>query len=82
MKDEYIVGQEIKELVEGTSNALREMMTPVELPPEITDAQIKKAILDISPERFEGMMARLEQRGIPRQEVINFLQDFSESRRW
>lgn len=82
MKDDYSVGLEVKELVDGTSQELREMMTPVELPPEVTDAQIKQAILDISPEKFEGMMVRLEQRGVPRQEVVNFLQEFSENRRW
>lgn len=82
MKDKYIVGQMTKELVEGTAQALKGILGPVELPPEISDKQIKEAILNITPEGFEQMMVRLEQKGVPRQEVITFLDTFSAGRRW
>lgn len=83
MNDRNIaVGQRVKALVEGASKQLESMLEPVELPPEYSDAEVKQAILGISPGGLENLMQRLEQQGIPRQDVIHFLDEFSRERQW
>lgn len=81
-KDDYEVAEQIKGIVEGTANELESQLQPVELPPEISDAQIKQAIINITPEGYEGLLQRMESKGISRQEVIHFLSDFSAGRKF
>lgn len=69
-------------MVDGTTRQLEAILEPVSLPPEFNDAEIKQAIIDISPDAFEGMLQRLEAQGVPRSEVITLLDEFSQGRRW
>jgi len=71
-EDRYAVGQKVKELVDGTAEALKEMLQPVEMPPEISDAQIKQAILDITPDAYMTLSP----------EAKNFITEFTQRRKF
>lgn len=67
----------VKELIDGTTLELKDMIPTIDLSPEIPDAQIKQAVLDISP---PGMRKLFAQFG--RDKVLSFISEFSEGRKF
>ncbi len=67
----------VKELADGTSEELKELMPSVDLSPEIPDAKVKQAILQISPMGMQKLYSQFGQA-----QVMKFISDFSEGRRF
>lgn len=76
-KDEKEVSAFLQEMIDGAIEELVSVLPDIEFESLITDAQIKQAILDITP---EGTMKLYEQFG--REPVMQFISEFSRGREW
>lgn len=76
-KEDKELGKMVKELVNETTQELKNTLPHVDLSPEISDAKVKQAILDITPEGMNKLYAKYGQEA-----VMSFITAFSRRRRW
>lgn len=67
----------VKEMVDGTTDELKSNIPTIDLSPEIPDARVKQAILEVSPAGMEKLFGRFG-----REQVMNFIGEFSEGRKF
>ena len=73
-KDNYEVAQLIKEDIDGVVGELKVLLEPPMLPPEYSDAEVKQAIIELTPEAHQRLFQRFGQ------EFLEFVSSFSEGR--
>lgn len=76
-KEDRELSEMVQELCGGITEELKAQIPHIDLRPVISDAQIKQAILDLTP---AGTMKLYEQFG--EREVMQFLGDFSRGKEW
>ena len=74
-KDE--LSQILKEDVDGLVAELKAQMPSIDLSPDVSDADIKKSILNMTQEGWAKLFAQYGQA-----EVIKFVNDFTRTRRF
>ncbi len=67
----------IKDMVQGTTEELKEMIPKFDLAKPIPDTKIKQAILRLTPAGMERLSAQFG-----RENVMGFINEFAEGRRW
>lgn len=67
----------LKSRIDDTAEALQKMLPEFDMMPKQDDAEIKQAMLNISP---DGMRLLYQRFGY--QQVTDFMQEFSRNRRW
>ena len=75
--DEREIGLMVKDMMEGVTSELTGMLPHIDLSKKIPDADIKKAILDVSPTGMQKLFAQFGQ-----QRVMGYIGTFTQGRRF
>lgn len=76
-EDEREIGTMVKEMMEGVTSELTGMLPHIDLSKEIPEADIKKAILAVSPEGMNKLFSQFGQ-----QRVMDYIAQFTQGRRF
>ena len=76
-KNDNEVSQIVKNNIDNVSEELQKLLPDFDMMPKQNDIEIKQAIMSISPQGLERLY---QQYG--RQQVTEFMSEFSRNRRW
>ena len=76
-ENEREIGTMVKEMMEGGTSELTGMLPHIDLSKKIPDAEIKKAILNVSPDGMNKLFSQFGQ-----QRVMDYFGQFTQGRRF
>ena len=76
-KNDNEVSQIVKNNIDNVSEELQKLLPDFDMMPKQNDAEVKQAIMSISPQGLERLYQKFG-----RQQVTDCLSDFSRNRRW